>query len=139
MMAMPRRMVPRTQASIMRGVGPYRSAEVSHRAPTRSSIRMYCGEMGSPHHRHRPRSTSHDTTGMLSYQAISRWHRGHDDGGRMSERALASSLGSRRMQTFRKLPKISPKSAATTRKKASPPTQHLVEENARRHGDVEGL
>src|SRR4029077_7913969 len=100
-------------------------------------MRMYCGEMGSPHHRHLPRSTSHDTTGMLSYHAISRWHRGHDDGGRTRDRALGSSFGSLRMQTFRKLPSTSPKTDATTRKKASPPTQPLVEENARRHGDVE--
>src|SRR5579859_1764028 len=112
---------------------------MSQRRPTAPSMRMYWGEMGLPHHRHLPRSSNQETIGMLSYQAMSLWHFGHDDGGRIRERAFGSSFGSRMMQTFRKLPNTSPNSVATIRKKASTPTQYLVEENARRHTDVERL
>src|SRR5690348_12319456 len=139
MMAMPRRMVPSTQPSIIRGVGPYHRAQMSQRRPTAPSMMRYWGEMGLPHHRHLPRSSSQEAIGMLSYQAMSLWHFGHDDGGRIRERAFGSSFGSLTMQTFRKLPNTSPNSVATIRKNASTPTQYLVEENARRHSDVERL
>src|SRR6185437_7950965 len=139
MMAMPRRMVPSTHPSIIRGVGPYTRAQMSHRIPTAPSMTMYWGEMGLPHHRHFPRSTSQDTRGMLSYQAMSLWHFGHDEGGRIRERAFGSSFGSLTMQTFRKLPNTRPKSVATIKKKASTPTQYLIEEDARRHADIERL
>ena len=66
-------------------------------------------EIGSPHPRQRARSSSHENTGMFSYQASPLPQRGQCDGGRTMD-----SLGSaphRRMQTFRKLPMRAPNRA----------------------------
>src|SRR5207248_11531509 len=45
----------------------------------------------------------------------------------------------RTMHTFKKLPRQSPRIAAATSSIGSTATRHLVEQNARRHGDVERL
>src|SRR6267143_1514047 len=99
----------------------------------------YCAEIGCPHQRHRPRSRSHETTGMLSRQAMPRPQRGQVDGGRNSERCFLSSLASRRMQTLRKLPIQSPRSPAPTSRMGSTTTRHLVEQDTRRDRDIERL
>src|SRR2546423_587217 len=49
------------------------------------------------------------------------------------------ATGSRTMQTFRKLPRQSPRSPAATSRIGSTATRHLVEQDASRHGDVERL
>src|SRR2546425_2164774 len=99
----------------------------------------YCAEIGCPHQRHRPRSSSHETTGMLSRQAMRRPQRGQVDGGRNSERCFLSSLASRRMQTLRKLPIQSPRSPAPTSRMGSTATRHFVAQDPRRDRDVERL
>src|SRR6267142_1164384 len=96
-------------------------------------------EIGCPHERHRPRSTSHETTGTLSRHAIRRPQRGQVDGGWNSERCFLSSLASRKMQTLRKLPRQSPKSPAPTSRIGSTATRHLIEQDTRRYCDVERL
>src|SRR5213592_400917 len=110
-----------------------------HRTATTASMMGYCMEIGCPHERHRPRSTSHETTGMLSRHAIRRPQRGQVEGGWNSERCFLSSLASRRMQTLRKLPIQSPRSPAPTSRIGSTTTRHLVEQDTRRHCDVERL
>src|SRR6266550_3968167 len=95
----------------------------------------YCREIGSPQRRQRPFNNSHETTGMLSRHAMGCLQRGHVDGGLTSD----MSAGSRTMHTFKKLPRQSPRIAAATRSVGSTATRHLVEQNARRHGDVERL
>ena len=67
-----------------------------------SSTSGYIGEIGSPHPRQRPRSTSHETIGMLSYQRSPCPHLGQRDGGRTTD--CFGSAPHRRMQTLRKLP-----------------------------------
>src|SRR3989442_1255247 len=138
-MAMPRRMVPSSAASTKRALGPYASIAATHRTATTASMMGYCAEIGCPHQRHRPRSSSHETTGMLSRQAMRRPQRGQVDGGRNNERCFLSSLASRRMQTLRKLPIQSPRSPAPTSRIGSTATQHLVEQDTRRDRDVERL
>src|SRR6266540_4813804 len=76
---------------------------------------------------------------MLSRHAIRRPHRGQVDGGWNSERCFLSSLASRRMQTLRKLPTQSPRSPAPTSGIGSATTRHLIEQDTRRHRDVERL
>src|SRR5256885_1463094 len=95
----------------------------------------YCRETASPPRRQRPFNNSHETTGMLSRQAMGCLQRGQVDGGLTSDR----SAGSRTMHTFRKLPRHSPRIAAATSRIGSTATRHLVEQNARRHRDVERL
>src|SRR2546426_4644223 len=97
----------------------------------------YCSEIGWPQRRHRPRSSSHDTSGMLSRHSMRCPQLGQVDGGWNRERCFLSSLARRRMQTFRKLPKQSPRSAAPTSRSGSATTSHLEEEDARRDRDVQ--
>src|SRR5688572_7021641 len=102
----------------------------------------YCTEMGLPQPRHRARRISQESTGTLSYQAISLPHFGQRERGRTTD-----SFGSaphRTMHTLRKLPITAPNPAAiatrSVRSSASSAlTLHLVEKNSRRHGDVERL
>jgi hypothetical protein len=61
-----------------------------------------------PHDRQRPRSTSHEITGMLSRFAISVPHRGHRDLGRTT----LSPAGTRETTTVMKLPTASPNGKA---------------------------
>src|SRR2546428_7642299 len=136
-MAIPRRIVPNRAAARKRAVGPYASIATIQRTPTTPSMIGYCMEMGWPHPRQRPRSASHDTIGILSRHSMRRLQRGQVDGGWNRERCFLSSLASRRMQTVRKLPKQSPRSAAPTSRIGSTATSHLEEEDARRHRDVE--
>src|SRR2546422_488253 len=110
-----------------------------HRTPTTTSMTGYWMEIGWPHQRHRPRSSSHETTGTLSRHAIRRPQRGQVEGGWNSDRCFLSSLASRRMQTLRKLPRQSPSSPAPTSRIGSTATRHLVEQDARRHRDVQRL
>src|SRR5689334_6771440 len=105
-----------------------------------SSTSGYWIEIGSPQFRQRPRSSSHETTGMLSYARMPLPQRGQRDRGRMTD----CSAGSRTMQTLRKLPNSAPNSAAMMTNQSSgygtsPVTGHLVKENGRRRGDVERL
>src|SRR5437899_8793681 len=60
----------------------------------------YCMEIGLPHERQRPRSTSHETIGILSRHAMRRPQRGQVEGGWKRERCFLSSLASRRMHTL---------------------------------------
>src|SRR6266566_925256 len=99
----------------------------------------YCMEIGLPHERQRPRSTSHETIGILSRHAMRRPQRGQVEGGWKRERCFLSSLASRRMHTLRKLPRHSPQSPAATTRIGSTATRHLVEQDPRRHGDVKRL
>src|SRR2546426_3110150 len=92
----------------------------SHRTPTTASTTGYWVEIGCPHHRHLPCSSSQEITGMLSRQAIRRWQWGQLDGGGDSERAFLSFFARRRMHTLRKLPKQSPRTAAPARETAPP-------------------
>ena len=68
----------------------YRIAARTTRAAVVSSSRGYSTEMRSPHRRHRPRSNSHESTGMLSRAPISAPHAGHLDRGRMTDSPLGS-------------------------------------------------
>src|ERR1700691_1599818 len=63
------------------------------------------GEIGARQLRHFPRRISQLSTGMLSYGRIFAPHLGHAEAGK----TMDFPSGSRRMQTFRKLPIISPK------------------------------
>src|SRR6266550_2738860 len=132
---MPSRIVPNSAAASAWRVTPYRSAAATQIAPTAASMMGYCREIGSPQRRQRPFNNSHETTGMLSRHAMGCLQRGHVDGGLTSD----MSAGSRTMHTFKKLPRQSPRIAAATRSVGSTATRHLVEQNARRHGDVERL
>ncbi len=69
-----------------------------------SSTATYRGEIAVPQRRQRPRRTSHESTGMLSYQAIAARHSGHRERGR----TIDSPAGTRAMTTFRKLPIVAP-------------------------------
>jgi len=51
-----------------------------------------------------PRSSTHETTGMLSRVAMGVWHSGHFEGGRSSD----SSEGTRTMTTLTNEPITSP-------------------------------
>jgi len=77
-----------------------------------SSMSGYWIEIGAPHPRHRPRSRSHETIGMLSYQRSPMPHLGQCDGGRTTD--SFGSVPHRRMHTLRKLPITAPNSAAMT-------------------------
>src|ERR1700761_4561768 len=76
--------------------------------PVRNSTSGYIGEIGTLQPRHFPRSRSQLTTGMLSYALISLPHFGHAEAGM----TIDLPPGMRRMQTFRKLPMMSPKTNA---------------------------
>src|SRR2546427_5065753 len=128
-------MVPNSAAASARGVTPYNNTAPTQSTATTASMIGYCEAIGSRQWRHRPLSSSHDTTGMLSRQAMGCLQRGQADGGRSSDR----SFGSRTMQTLRKLPTQRPTTAAPTTRIGSTTTRHLVEEDARRHRDVERL
>src|SRR6184192_1437845 len=132
---MPSRIVPNSAAASAWRVIPYRSAAATQMAPTAASTMGYCREIGSPQRRQRPFKSSHETTGMLSRQAMGCLQRGQVEGGFTSD----MSTGSRTMHTFRKLPRQSPRIATATSRIGSTATRHLVEQNARRHRDVERL
>src|ERR1041385_6149194 len=132
---MPSRIVANSAAARAWRVTPYSSAAATQMAPTAASMMGYCREIGSPQRRHRPFRSSQETTGMLSRQAIGCLQRGQVEGGFTSD----MSTGSRTMHTFRKLPRQSPRIATATSRIGSTATRHLVEQNARRHGDVERL
>src|SRR5438045_1896768 len=66
--------------------------------------------IGAPQARQRPRSASHETTGMLSYGLTGAPHDGQRDGGCASD----SPRGSRYATTFRNDPMIRPPRAAST-------------------------
>src|SRR5437879_420024 len=57
-----------------------------HRIATTASMMGYCMEIGWPHERHRPRSSSHETTGTLSRHAIRRPLQGHTIRGARTQR-----------------------------------------------------
>src|SRR5258708_392222 len=136
---LPSRMVPNAAPASACSDAPYKRKAPSQMSPTSASTMGYCTEIGAPQRRHLPRSSSHDTMGILSRHPMRCLQCGHVDGGWISERCLGSSCHSRRMQTLRKLPKQSPRTAAPAASTASPPTQHLVEQNAGRDRDVERL
>src|SRR5438874_13539960 len=60
--------------------------------------------MGRPQLRHFARRTSHETTGMLSYQAMRAPQRGQLDGGE----TMLRPFGTRAITTLRKLPRQAP-------------------------------
>src|SRR6266566_6599905 len=132
---MPSSSVPNRAAATACNVMPYASNETPNNTPTSASMRGYCLEIGLWHQRHLPRSHSQEKTGILSRQAMGCLQFGHVERGRMSD----WSRGSRRMQTLRKLPTQSPSSTAATMITGSAPTQHLVQQDARRDGDVQRL
>src|ERR1051325_4696826 len=132
---MPSRIVANSAAASAWRVTPYCSAAATQMAPTAASMMGYCREIGSPQRRQRPFRSSQETTGMLSRQAIGCLQRGQVEGGFRSD----MSTGSRTMHTFRKLPRQSPRIATATSRIGSTATRHLVEQNARRHRDVERL
>src|SRR4051812_1645551 len=106
-----------------------------------SSIRGYWIEIGWPQPRQRARSSSHENTGMFSYQASPLPHRGQRDRG-----CTIDSFGSaphRRMQTFRKLPMMAPSSAPNATPNgpgsAKSITRDLVKKDSGGNCDVERL
>src|SRR5882672_4462756 len=132
---MPSSSVPNNAAATACSVGPYAKTAAPNSSPTSASMSGYCMEMGLWHQRHLPRSHSQEKTGMLSRQAMGCWQFGHVERGRTSD----WSRGRRRMHTLRKLPTQSPSSTAPATITISVPTQDLVEQDPRRHGDVERL
>src|SRR6266540_4452457 len=132
---MPRSSVPNSAAATACNVMPYASNETPNSTPTSASMRGYCLEMGLWHQRHLPRSHSQDKTGMLSRQAMGCLQCGHVERGRSSD----WSRGSRRIHTLRKLPTQRPSSTAPMPMTGSAPTQHLVQQDACRDGDVQRL
>jgi hypothetical protein len=66
--------------------------------------------MGVPQLRQRPRRTSQETTGTLSYGLTGAPHFGHREPGLTSD----SPIGTRCATTFRKLPITAPNRPATT-------------------------
>src|SRR5213592_197158 len=132
---MPSSSVPNSAAATACNVMPYASNETPKSTPTSASMRGYCLEIGLWHQRHLPRSHSQEKTGILSRQAMGCLQFGHVERGRSSD----WSRGSRRMHTLRKLPTQSPSSTTPATMTISVPTQDLVEQDPRRHGDVERL
>src|SRR5581483_1390779 len=97
---------------------PKRRKLAATSTPLTSSTARYRNPIGVPHARQRPRRTSHETSGMLSYHASSCAQLMHADGGLTSERRS----GSRAATTFRKLPTARPganASAASARSTGS--------------------
>src|SRR5882762_9539201 len=107
---MPSSSVPKNAAATACNVMPYASTDAPISTPTSASMSGYCLEMGLWHQRHLPRGR------------ISDWSR-----------------GSRRMHTLRKLPTQRPSSTTPARMTISVPTQDLVKQDPRGHGDVERL
>src|SRR5258708_4021689 len=83
-------------------------AQVS--SPPISSTSGYRGEMRAPQQRARPRKTSQETIGTLSYQAIGFPQMQCEPG-----ETMLSSRGTRTMTTLRKLPTKRPKRIAVAR------------------------
>src|SRR3954463_4382774 len=81
-----------------------------------------------PHDRHLPRRTSHDTTGTLSYHAISCPHDMQAEGGRTIERRS----GTRAATTFRNEPSARPGARAS----AASPTSRSAAPAARLGNDL---
>ena len=70
-------------------------------------------EMGAPQFRHLPRKYSQVASGMFRYQGIEYLQCGQWEGGE----TMLSPIGSRWMQTLRKLPTIEPSTKNTTDQK----------------------
>src|SRR6266511_3081508 len=130
---MPSRIVPNRAPASAGTDRPYRRSAPAQITPTTSSMIGYWAEIASPQCRQRPLRSSHETRGMLSYQAMGCLQRGQAEGGVRRER----SCGSRRMQTLRKLPRQSPRTPPPTSTIGSTTTRHLVEQDPRRHRHVE--
>src|SRR5262245_11687441 len=81
-----------------------RAPTAANSTPVSSSISGYRIEISVSQLRQRPRSSSHETTGMLSRFAIFTSHFGQCDGGR----TIDSWRGTRQMTTFKKEPITSP-------------------------------
>src|SRR6476661_9675196 len=137
-MAMPSRTVANTAARSASRLGPWRQTMNAQMRAVSSSISGYWTEIGAWQPRQRPRSTSHDTMGMLSYHRSPTPHLGQCDGGRTID-----SLGSapqRRMQTLRKLPITAPNTPAMTMNNGmSDVTRDLVQKDAGGDRHVERL
>src|SRR5579859_3094369 len=138
----PRRIVASTAPRSASRVGPDRHAIKAQRSPVASSTSGYWIEIGSPQLRHRPRSTTQESTGTLSYQATPAPQRGQRDGGRTTD--CLGSAPQRRMHTLRKLPNTAPTTPASRISSGRAPassagTLHLVEKDPRRDGDIERL
>src|SRR5262245_59239360 len=103
-----------------------------------SSMSGYWIEMGARQPRHRPRSTSHETIGTLSYHRSPIPHLGQCDGGRTTD--SFGSAPQRRMHTLRKLPITAPNNAAMTMNSGcSSVTHDLVQKDAGGDRHVERL
>jgi hypothetical protein len=76
----------------------------ANQIPVRSSTKGYRHEMVALQSRHRARRKIQLRIGMLSYQRMAAPHSGHRERGLTTD----SCLGSREMQTFKKLPMSSP-------------------------------
>src|SRR5262245_53922426 len=82
--------------------------------------------IGLPQVRHRPRSASHESTGMLSYQTTMVPHLGQRERGVTTD----SCRGNRYTHTLSKLPSSAPNSPAMPARISSGDTQQLVEQDA---------
>src|SRR3990172_266107 len=90
-------------------------ATPTNRPPVASSVRGYTNEIGALQAWHRPRSASHEITGMLSTPRSGGANAGQRDRGRR----IASPAGTRWIATVRNDPKTSPKGSATTIRKTT--------------------
>src|SRR6476661_8675669 len=137
-MAMPSRTVANTAARSASRLGPWRQTMKAQMSAVSSSISGYWTEIGAWQPRQRPRSTSHDTMGMLSYHWSPTPHLGQCDGGRTID--SFGSAPQRRMQTLRKLPIIAPNTPAMTMNSGmSGVTRDLIQEDAGGDCHVERL
>src|SRR6478736_1913835 len=133
--AMPRRSVRRIAPRQSSVEGPRVQVKAAQIPAVASSISGYWIEIGALHPLHFPPRKSQERTGMLSYHRSSYPHFGQ----RLPGRTTDCSEGRRRMQTFRKLPKMAPKRPPMTVRTGSPGTGTLPEEDGGRGGDVERL
>ena len=107
---MPSRIVKKTAPVSASSVMPCCQTIAAQIPAVASSTSGYIGEIGSLQLRHLPRSSSHETTGMLSHGRSPTAQRGQRDGGRTTD--CFGSAPQRRMQTLRKLPSTAPSSPA---------------------------
>src|SRR5918996_4662304 len=105
-------MTPRNGAATPAAyTGSTRAAAAANSMPVTSSVSGYSADMRAPHRRHRPRSQSHETTGMLSRARISAPQFGHRDRGRTTD----PPAGTLAITTVRKDPNSRPR----TKKRAT--------------------
>src|ERR671914_2681525 len=88
---------------------PKAATQPATRSAVTSSTTGYFHGIDAPQWRQRPRRTSHETSGTLSYQASVSPHDMHADAGLTTERPA----GTRAATTLRKLPSASPGTNAT--------------------------